>query len=73
MKMLSVSMVARARTLALLPMLDGPRQCRDLLFLVESASITYEAKNGEKRTSEIVSLLGADLSKLVVRIRPTLG
>jgi hypothetical protein len=61
----TVPQVARARTLAALPMLDGRRKSSLLLFLLESQLIFEE--------NYIVPLVGADLSELKVKSRANLG
>jgi hypothetical protein len=61
----TVPQVARARTLATLPMLDGRRKSSLLLFLLESQLIFEE--------NYIVPLVGADLSELKVKSRANLG
>jgi len=61
----TVPSVARARTLAVLPMLDGHRKYSVLLFLAESQLIFEE--------NYIVPLVGADLSELKVKSRANLG
>lgn len=61
----TVPSVARARTLAVLPMLDGHRKYSVLLFLAESQLIFED--------NFIVPLGGADLSELKVKSRANLG
>lgn len=61
----TVRSVARARTLTILPTLDGHRKYSVVLFLAESRLIHKE--------NHIVWLVGADLSKLDVRSRTNLG
>jgi hypothetical protein len=61
----AVLSAARARTLTVLPGLDGHRKRSVLVFLAESQLI--------HRDSHIVWLVGADLSKLDMRSRANLG